>query len=111
MSQGLLCVAQVRMRIHEANFATKERRALRALEDALRAAVIRHRGVEQARAVRTGGLAPDDLEVRACLIRSQQVLEDRVDHCERAVVNAGGGITRMEKVADVPAGVEYGVAL
>ncbi len=96
--QGLR-VTQVRMHVHQADLAAEERRALGALENALRAAVIGHRPIEQAHAVRAAKLAPDELEVRARLLRSQHVLQDRVDHRERAVADAGGRVPRMQEIA------------
>ena len=46
-----LRVAQMRVHVHEADLAAEEGRALGALEEALRAAVIGHRPVEEAHAV------------------------------------------------------------
>ena len=59
-----LRVAQVRVHVHEPDLAAEERRALGALEEALRPAVIRHRPIEQAHAVGTAQVRIDQLQVR-----------------------------------------------
>ena len=86
-----LRVAQMRVRVHQADLAAEERRRLGALEQPLQAAVIGHRTIEQPHAIRAAQVAAaiNRRCSRACSGR-QQVLEDRVDHCQRAVADAGG---------------------
>ena len=98
-----LRVAQVRVHVHQSDLATEERRALGALEEAHRSAVIRHRLVEQPHAVRSAQVRVDELQMLAGLLRRQQIFEDRVDHRERAVTHAGGRVARVQQVADAPA--------
>ena len=56
------------MGVHDADLAAEERAALGALEVALRAAVVRGRPVEQARAVGAEQMLADDRDVRRRLL-------------------------------------------
>ena len=77
------------VRIHEPDLAAEERGGLRALEQALPAAVVGQRPVEQADAVRPAEMRIDETQVLARLLGREHVFEDRVDHRERAVAHAG----------------------
>ena len=105
-----LRVAQVRMHVHQADFAAEECRGLRALEQLLQSAVIGHRSIEQADAIRSAQVLVDELQMLARLLRSQQVFNDRVDHRQRAVVDPGGLIARVQQIARVFLVIEEGVA-
>src|SRR5580700_7512093 len=52
-----LRIAQMGVRVHKTDLAAEEGRALRSLEDALRSAVVGHRPIEQAHAIRRTQLA------------------------------------------------------
>ncbi len=93
-----LRIAQMRVHVHQADLAAEVRRALRALEEPHRSAVIGHRLVEQAHAVGTAQVRVDQLQMLARLLRRQQIFEDRVDHRERAVPHAGRRVARVQQV-------------
>ena len=61
------------MRVHEADLAPEEGAGLRALEVALRAARVRERPIEEARAVGREQVLPDQLDVRTRLLRREQI--------------------------------------
>src|SRR4029079_14928077 len=100
----------MRVRVHEPDLAPEERRALGALEETLRAAVIRQRAVETAHTIRARQMRVDQAQVLANLLRGEQVLEYRVDLRKRAVAHAGRLITRVQEVARAGVGVEQRVA-
>jgi hypothetical protein len=89
----------MRVHVHQPDLAPEERRTLGALEEAHRSAVIRHRPVEQPHAVRPAQMRVDELQMVAGLLRRQQVFQDRVNHCERAVAHAGSRVARVQQMA------------
>ena len=105
-----LGVAEMSMHIHEPDLAAKERRSLRALEQALAAAVVRQRAIEQTYSVGPAEMRIDETQVLAHLVCREHVLEYRVNHCERAVAHTGRGIARMKQIADAAAIFEERVA-
>ncbi len=105
-----LRVTQMRVGVHQADLATKERSALGTLKNALRAAVVRHRPVEQAHAICSAQVGADQTEVRAGLLRREHVLENCMDHGQCAVPYTGHLILRMQDVAHPTALFEVRVA-
>src|ERR1017187_235620 len=96
--------------VHQADLAAEERRALRPLEEALRAAVVCHRTVEQAETVGSTQMCVDQPQMLTRLHRRQHVLENRMDNCQRAVPYTSRGVARMQEVTYATALFEKRVA-
>src|SRR5207302_3642549 len=90
-------VAQVRMRVHDADLAPEEGAALRALEKPLRAAAVRQGAVEQACSVRAPEVLAHDLEMRRGLFGRAKALEDGVHHGQQAVAHARLAVARVKQ--------------
>ncbi len=73
---------QMRVRVHQADLATKVRCTLGSLEELLRPAVIRQRAVEQAHPVGRAEMRLDEAQMLARLRGREEVFENRVDHRE-----------------------------
>ncbi len=92
----------MRVHVHETDLPTEERCGLRSLKQALHATLVGHRPIEQAHPVRPAEVSVDDLQMLTGLRRSQQVLEDRVNHRQRAVPDPRPFIAGVQQVACAP---------
>ncbi len=95
-----LGVPEVRVGVHEPDLAAEERAALRALEVMLRSAVIGGRASKSRAPSAPSRCARIVATCARRLLGRQQIGDDRVDHRQQAVADAGLAIARMEQVVD-----------
>ncbi len=93
-------VAQMRMRIHQPDLSTEEGGAFGSSEISLHAAAIFHRPVEQPSAVGRQQITLDQSEMLTRLLRREEARDDRMDHRQQAVADAGLLVARMQQIFD-----------
>ena len=97
-----LRVAEMGVRVHEADLAPEEGAGLGTLEQARDPSAIRQGAIEQARAVRPPQVLAHEGEVRRGLLGRAQVVQDGVHHGQEAIAHArprgrAGGATAGEQ--------------
>ena len=92
-----LAIAQMRMRIHEADLAAEIGRRFGPPEDAFRPASIGDRPVHQPRAIGKEQVPADDVEVVLRLFFGEQPAEDATFHRQQRVAEAGALVARVEQ--------------
>jgi hypothetical protein len=97
-----LGVPEVRVRVHRADLASEEARALGTLELHHRAAAVGGRPIEQVGAVGHDEVLGDEVGVRARGLGREHLVVDRVDHRQDRVGQPGGGVARVQQVRQLP---------
>ena len=96
------------MGVHDPDLTPEETGAFGPLEILLRSSVVGHRPIEQVSAIRTHQLFTDQGKVSLRLSWGEHVVDDRVDHCQNAVGQAGHAVARMKQEIGFSAFVEIG---
>src|SRR5262249_24764861 len=87
----------MRMRVHEPDLATEERRGFRSPEEDLRATMIGERPVHEAHAVEKAQACADQAEVVLELLRGEKRTEYALYHRQQRVADSRAAVRGMEQ--------------